>query len=59
MKRWFSLRLLSGLAALMFAGYLSGQEASQNKAAPAKPPADADGYFPLTPKSKWVYKVQD
>lgn len=74
MKSWFCFRLLIGLAALLVAGHLSAQDIRAGKAAltqakPAEaatqppsnpsPPTDAGGYFPLTPKSKWIYKVQD
>jgi hypothetical protein len=34
------------------------QQPQQPQQAPV-PPADAGGYFPLTPKTKWIYKVQD
>jgi hypothetical protein len=45
------MRLSIGAAALLFGGALLAQ-------APKDAP-NADGYFPLKPKTKWTYKVQD
>ncbi len=69
-----TFRLWAGAGVLMIAGTLLAQdpkgEPKKTQPPAAQPPAaqppaaaqpskDADGYFPLTPKSKWVYKVQD
>jgi hypothetical protein len=43
--------LFVGAAAVLFGGVLLAQ---QPKSAPT-----ADGYFPLAPKTKWTYKVND
>ncbi|MCX8140762.1 MAG: hypothetical protein WHU94_16195 [Thermogemmata sp.] len=74
MKLCFCLRLGTGLAALLVAGHLSAQDVSTSKPAPAqtKPAetaaqlkansaaaSEVASYFPLVPKSKWIYKVQD
>ncbi len=46
-----SIRLFAGAAVIVFA--------SATLAQPPKDLPNADGYFPLKPKSKWTYKVQD
>jgi hypothetical protein len=42
------IRLTVGAAVILFAG-----------AALAQPAKDADGYFPIKPNTKWIYKVGD
>jgi hypothetical protein len=44
-------RLAVGAAAVLFGGVVLAQQ--------PKDTAVADGYFPLKPKTKWTYKVQD
>jgi hypothetical protein len=46
-----SIRLFAGAAVVVLA--------SASLAQPPKDMPNADGYFPLKPKSKWTYKVQD
>ncbi|MCS7023003.1 MAG: hypothetical protein NZU63_14385 [Gemmataceae bacterium] len=66
MKEW-TLRLGTFVLLLGVAGTLTAQDPKGAAAAQApqasQPPKaaspDADGYFPLTPKTKWIYKVQD
>lgn len=64
LRRWS----VAGVLALGLAGILAAQEPKGGTQPPPAPPpkenvknvkTDADGYFPLTPKTKWVYKVQD
>src|SRR6187401_1401823 len=47
-----TIRLFVGAAAVLFGGVLLAQQ--PKSAAPG-----ADGYFPLEPKTKWTYKVND
>ncbi|MCE9564194.1 MAG: hypothetical protein K8U57_19295 [Planctomycetes bacterium] len=45
-------RLLVGTAAILFGGALLAQP-------PKGDVPNAEGYFPLKPKTKWTYKIQD
>jgi hypothetical protein len=45
-----SIRLFIGAAAVLCGGFVLAQP---------KDTPNADGYFPLKPKTKWTYKIQD